>query len=80
MKHELDQNIRYIKGVGDVRARLLNKLGITTVKDLISHFPVRHEDRRNIKKIAMVNDGETTVVRGKVTRVDLVRIRGRKKL
>ncbi len=28
----LDKNIQYIKGVGEARAKLLNKLGIFTLK------------------------------------------------
>lgn len=37
-------NIQYIKGVGEKRARLFNKLGIYSVDDLIHYFPRKYED------------------------------------
>ena len=36
---ELSTNVRYIKGIGETRAKALEKLGITTLRDLISYFP-----------------------------------------
>ncbi len=48
----LNTGIEYIKGVGPLRAEILKKeLGIFTVKDMLFHFPFRHEDRRAISKI-----------------------------
>ena len=32
-------DIRYIKGIGEQRAKALGKLGIATLKDLISYYP-----------------------------------------
>ena len=32
---DLTTDIRYIKGIGEQRAKALNKLGITTLRDLI---------------------------------------------
>lgn len=39
-----DFDIQYIKGVGEKKARLFNKLGIYSVADLISFYPRRYED------------------------------------
>lgn len=36
---ELSTPIQYIKGVGPVKARLFNKLGVFTLEDLLEHFP-----------------------------------------
>lgn len=36
---DLGTNVRYIKGIGEVRANALEKLGIVTLGDLISYFP-----------------------------------------
>ena len=36
---DLGSNVRYIKGIGEVRANALEKLGIVTLGDLISYFP-----------------------------------------
>ena len=35
---DLKKNVQYIKGVGEARAKLLNKLGIYTLEDLIMYF------------------------------------------
>jgi ATP-dependent DNA helicase RecG len=38
----LDTRIEALKGIGAVRARLYGRLGITTIQDLLFHFPSRH--------------------------------------
>ncbi len=48
-------DVKYIKGVGPIRAELLNKeLGIRTVGDLLYHFPYRYIDRTEIHSIAQL--------------------------
>lgn len=42
---------QYIKGVGPARQVLLERLGITTVEDLVMHFPRTYYDRRNLVPI-----------------------------
>lgn len=37
-------NIQYLKGVGEKRAKLLNKLGIFTVGDLLHYYPREYTD------------------------------------
>ncbi len=39
----LDTPIQSLKGVGPVRARLYTRLGLHRVRDLLFHFPARHE-------------------------------------
>jgi ATP-dependent DNA helicase RecG len=58
-----DTPVQYVKGVGPVRARLLNRLGIETLEDILFYFPWRYEDRKNLKKICNLNYGnhETTL-------------------
>ncbi len=58
--------VQYLKNVGPQRAKLLNRLGINTVEDLLNHFPRRYEDRRNVKNINQVVHGEIETVRGAV--------------
>ena len=60
---ELSTNIQYIKGVGEVRAKAMAKLGITTLRDLICFFPRAYEDRTVIKPISMLIPDETVCVR-----------------
>ena len=42
----LNTDIRYIKGVGEARAKSLAKLGITDLRSLLSYFPRAYDDRR----------------------------------
>ena len=55
---DLSRNIRYIKGIGEKRARAFEKLGVRTLGDLISFYPRRYEDRSRIKEINSLEDGE----------------------
>ncbi|MBO7608929.1 MAG: ATP-dependent DNA helicase RecG [Muribaculaceae bacterium] len=56
MSSALDNDIKYLPGVGPKRAELLNKeLGIYTFGDLLYYFPFRHIDRSTIHHIAEVN-------------------------
>ncbi|MFH1347818.1 MAG: hypothetical protein ABIH22_03920, partial [Candidatus Margulisiibacteriota bacterium] len=47
----LDTPVQYLKGVGPKVAKLLKKLSVTTVEDLIYFFPRDYEDRTNVKPI-----------------------------
>ena len=58
----LHTDIRYIKGVGEARARSLAKLGITDLFSLLSYFPRTYEDRRAYKTIAGLTPGEMSCV------------------
>lgn len=40
----LDDNVKYLKGVGPKRAELLKKLGIHTVRDVLYHLPRQYQD------------------------------------
>ena len=49
----LSNPIEYLKGVGPLKGDLLKKeLNIFTFKDLLEHFPYRHIDKTEIKKIS----------------------------
>ena len=75
---KLNDNIKYIKGVGEARAKLFNRLGIFTVHDLLYHLPRNYEDRSVIKSISELMDGETVCVCGSPSReIKSYRARGR---
>ena len=59
---DLNTDVRYIKGIGEAKAKSLGKLGIATLGDLISWFPRRYEDRREIKPISQLIPGEPACV------------------
>jgi len=58
----LDNDVKYIKGVGPNRVEVLNKLGIFTLKDLITYYPRDYEDRSKPKKIVDCQDGEDVLI------------------
>jgi ATP-dependent DNA helicase RecG len=47
----LENEIKYLKGVGEHRARLLNRLNIYTIGDLLEHFPRDYINRKSAVKI-----------------------------
>ena len=59
---ELTTDVRYVKGIGEQRAKGLEKLGILTLRDLISYFPRAYDDRRTYKKIRDLEEGECACV------------------
>ena len=70
----LEKDVKYVKGVGEARAKTLNKLGIYTLNDLITYYPRDYEDRRLITNISETEDGkkytiEATVISPVVTRM-----------
>ena len=72
---DLLKDVKYIKGVGPNRVKLLNKLGIFTLKDLITYYPRTYEDRSISKNIYECVDGEETTIEGiACSRVSEVRL------
>ena len=61
---DLNKDVKFVKNVGPNRVKLLNKLNIFTLKDLITYFPRNHEDRSVPKKIADCVDGEEVLIKG----------------
>lgn len=54
----LKKPVQYLKGVGQTKAALFQRLGIFSVGDVITHYPRDYEDRSKLKKIAELQDGE----------------------
>ena len=77
----LDNDIKYVGGVGEARARLLDReLGIRTLGDMLSHYPFRYIDRTKVYRIAEITEGAPTLLqfRARVTGVSYAGT-GRKK-
>lgn len=64
---DLEDDVKFVKGVGPNRVKLLNKLNIFTLEDLITYFPREYEDRSKPKKIADTENGEECLIEGIVT-------------
>ncbi len=57
MGQVLHNDVKFVAGVGEARARLLEReLGIRTVGDLLNHLPFRYIDRTRIYPIAEVTE------------------------
>ena len=57
----LDNNVKYVAGVGEARAKLLEKeLGILSIGDLLRHYPFRYIDRTKIYSIGELNENMNT--------------------
>ncbi|MBI5178956.1 MAG: ATP-dependent DNA helicase RecG [Nitrospinae bacterium] len=80
MTIKLDSEVQFLKGVGPRRAEQLARLGIKTVGDLLLHFPVRYEDRRDIRAVAELKEGETQTVRGVILSFTETRLRFGKRM
>jgi ATP-dependent DNA helicase RecG len=63
-------------GVGEERARLLARLEIFTVEDLLLHQPRRYEDRRKFLPIRDLKVKEPATVRGKIIAAGIKRFKG----
>ena len=74
---DLAKDVKYIKGVGPNRVKLLNKLKIYILKDLITYYPRDYEDRSKPKNICDCVDGEEATIEavacGKVVETRLPR-------
>ncbi|MBR4726336.1 MAG: ATP-dependent DNA helicase RecG [Clostridia bacterium] len=60
---ELNADIQYLKGVGARRAAQLGKLGIRTLRDLLTFYPRTYEDWSRIVPIAQAPNDMTVCIR-----------------
>ncbi|MCD6361848.1 MAG: ATP-dependent DNA helicase RecG [Armatimonadetes bacterium] len=73
-----DAPVTDLKGVGPARVELLAGLGISTVGDLLRHYPARYEDRSRVSRLGELRHGQTAVVRVEVTGRGRARRRGKR--
>src|SRR3954470_5128955 len=71
----LAQPVTALWGVGSERAKLLERLSIFTVEDLLLHKPRRYEDRRKFCAIRDLKLKETATVRGKIVAAGMKRFK-----
>jgi ATP-dependent DNA helicase RecG len=68
-----------LRGVGEALAERLERLGVTTIQDLLFLLPLRYEDRTQIVPIGALRGGERAVIEGEVLLAE-VAFRGRRQL
>jgi len=71
---------QYLKGVGPAKATRLRNLGISNVNELLTHFPRKYFDRRNLTPIAEIPTGIETTFVGQVLTSSNRRPRGRRNI
>jgi ATP-dependent DNA helicase RecG len=71
----LEESSQYVKGVGPARQVLLERLGIRTIEDLLTHYPRAYYDRSNLVPIAKIPPGTTATFLATVLAVSLRRAR-----
>ncbi|KMQ72756.1 ATP-dependent DNA helicase [Chryseobacterium koreense CCUG 49689] len=80
----LDSSIEFLKGVGPERAKFIrNVLGISTVEDLLTFYPLRYIDRSKIHRIGnLVEEPDAEIqLKGKITDVQEIGYgKGKKRL
>src|SRR5690606_18685537 len=64
----LDLPVGRLRGVGPSRERMLERLGVRTVGDLLEHLPRRYERAGEVRPIALLasDGGDLQRVRGRV--------------
>ena len=66
----LDSSIEFLKGIGPERAKFIrNVLGISTVEDLLTFYPLRYIDKSKIHKIGDLQEEPAAEIqlKGKIT-------------
>jgi ATP-dependent DNA helicase RecG len=76
----LDTPIQFLKGIGPQRARLLERVGVRTVRDLLLHVPRRYVDRSATARIGQLSTGDEVTVFGRIIAVGARTTRGRRRL
>lgn len=71
----LDAPVLRVRGVSPARASALEKLGVRTVRDLVTHYPRRYVDLSHVCKVAEARIGQLCTVEGVVHEIKLKRPR-----
>uniref|UniRef100_A0A832I701 ATP-dependent DNA helicase RecG n=1 Tax=Pseudothermotoga hypogea TaxID=57487 RepID=A0A832I701_9THEM len=75
---QLSLDIKSARGVGPRREKLLRKLEINSLRDLVFYFPRDYEDRRRVISLKDLLLGEKVTTRGKISSVEMKSVSGMK--
>ncbi len=76
----LSDSVRLLPGVGESRAKLMEQIGVRTVRDVLRMYPRRHIDYSNVQKIGSVLFGHISTIQGTVQSIETSRTRTGKQL
>ena len=62
----LDTSVKFLKGIGERRAELLERLGIRTARDLLWHLPHRYIDASTVTPLVRAEVGQEVACIGRV--------------
>ncbi|MFH0969260.1 MAG: ATP-dependent DNA helicase RecG [Patescibacteria group bacterium] len=68
-----ETQLKNISRISPKYAKILEKMGIFTVRDLLFHFPFRYDDFSKIYSIAEIANGQTATIQGKVAKIKTAR-------
>ncbi len=71
----MDAPVTVLPGVGPSNARILERLGLRTLRDMLYYFPRRYDDYSLLKPINRLSYGEELTVIGTVERVNVRKVR-----
>lgn len=74
-KEAKDTPVRYVKGVGPIKAGLFERIGILNVSDLFYYLPRRYEDRTRIVDIKDAKVGEAQGIVGTILKTNSFKAR-----
>lgn len=66
MATKLSDDVKKMKGVGAKKAAGLKRLKIETVEDFLFNYPREYEDRRELREIGSLTEGETALIRARI--------------
>lgn len=66
-----EDSVSVLSGVGPKRLLALAEIGVETIGDLLTHLPLRYEDRRGAAPIASLADARPAVVRGSIESLEI---------
>jgi ATP-dependent DNA helicase RecG len=82
MSEKLQQDIKFLPGMGPKRSELLNKeLNVFTIHDLLYYFPYKYIDRSKIYSIHEINpDLPYIQIKGRITGFEVIGFKNKKRL
>lgn len=69
---EFTDDVKYLKGVGPAKAKLLSKINIFNMYDLLTHYPRAYEDWSEITPIVNLMNDETVAIVGELSRPEKI--------
>ncbi|HYO87212.1 MAG TPA: OB-fold nucleic acid binding domain-containing protein, partial [Candidatus Limnocylindrales bacterium] len=77
--HGLRAPVTVIRGIGEGMAEKLERLGITTVADMLMHLPRRYDDYTQLKYIRQITPGDVVTIIGTIRSTEVRIGRGSRK-